>query len=86
MDYEKMDADFLAIKSLFESGIITKMQTLEEQAPTKIAKALGLQYYSYLDKLKEPNKFTFKHIFKIAELCQLNPDLIYNVIKSQYTS
>jgi len=77
------DPDFLAIKSLFESKIIKSMKLLEKQGPTKMAKALGLQYNSYLDKLNNPQKFTFAHIFKIANLCDLDPDLIYKVIKNQ---
>ncbi len=48
------NTDFLAIKSLFESGIIKSMKLLEKQGPTKMAKALGLQYNSYLDKLNNP--------------------------------
>lgn len=78
-----IDPDFLAIKSLFESGIIKSMKLLEKQGPTKMAKALGLRYNSYLDKLNNPQKFTLSHIFKIADLCELNPDLVYQVIKKQ---
>lgn len=70
------DPDFLAIKSLLESGIIKSMKLLEKQGPTKMAKALGLQYNSYLDKLNNPQKFTFAHIFKMVDLCDLDPDLI----------
>jgi len=77
------DPDFLAIKSLFESGIIKSMKLLEKQGPTKMAKALGLQYNSYLDKLGNPQKFTFVHILKMADRYDLDPDLIYKVIKNQ---
>ncbi len=48
-----------------------------------MAKALGLQYNSYLDKLGNPQKFTFAHIFKIADLCDRHLDLIYKDIKNQ---
>ncbi|MGJ1436912.1 hypothetical protein [Sphingobacterium siyangense] len=81
--FQNPNPDFLAIKSLFESGIIKSMKLLEKQGPTKMAKALGLQYNSYLDKLGNPQKFTFAHIFKMADLCDLDPDLIYKVIKNQ---
>ena len=37
-----MDSDFLAIKSLFEAGNVKKTGLLEEQSPTKMAKALVL--------------------------------------------
>lgn len=80
---ENIDPDFLAIKSLFESGIIKSMRLLEKQAPTKMAKKLGLQYNSYQEKLIDPSKFTIKHIFNMARLCDLNPDLIYKIIKNQ---
>ncbi|GGH15762.1 hypothetical protein FAZ19_06355 [Sphingobacterium alkalisoli] len=78
-----IDSDFLSIKSLFESGIIKSMRLLESQAPTNMAKALGLNYNSYLDKLQHPDKFTFRHIFKMANLCNLDADLIYELIKKQ---
>ncbi|OAQ41968.1 hypothetical protein A5893_02285 [Pedobacter psychrophilus] len=75
------DGDFLAIKSLFEAGHVRKMALLKEQSPTKIAKLLGLQYNSYLDKLDNPEKFTVKHIFKIALVCQIDPCLIFDIIQ-----
>lgn len=78
---EILDSDFLAIKSLFEAGHVKKMSLLKEQAPTKVAKLLGLQYNSYLDKLDNPVKFTVKHIFAIALLCQLDPCLIFEIIQ-----
>lgn len=81
--FQNPNPDFLAIKSLSESGIIKSMKLLQKQGPAKMAKALGLQYNSYLDKLGNPQKFTFAHIFKMADLCDLDPDLIYKVIKNQ---
>ena len=79
-----VDSDFIAIKSLFEAGNVKTMRLLEEQAPTKMAKNLGLNYNSYLDKLINPEKFAIKHIFKMAKSCELNPDLIFDIIKKQY--
>lgn len=79
-----MDADFLAIKSLFEAGNVKSMRLLEEQAPTKMAKTLGLNYNSYLDKLRSPEKFTLKHIFIMAEACSLNPTIILDIVRKEY--
>lgn len=79
-----MDADFLAIKSLFEAGNLKTMRLLEEQAPTKMAKTLGLNYNSYLDKLRNPEKFAVKHIFKMAKACNLNPAIIFEIIQKEY--
>lgn len=75
-----MDADFLAIKSLFEAGNVKRMRLLEEQAPTKMAKTLGLNYNSYLDKLRSPEKFNVKHIMKMASVCEIQPNLIFEII------
>lgn len=75
-----MDADFLAIKSLFEAGNVKRMRLLEEQAPTKMARTLGLNYNSYLDKLRSPEKFSIKHIIKMAAICELQPSLIFDII------
>jgi len=79
-----MDADFLAIKSLFEAGNVKRMRLLEEQAPTKMAKNLGLNYNSYLDKLSSPEKFSIKHIIKMASLCKLDPNIIFGVILKEH--
>lgn len=83
---DKIDSDFLAIKSLFESGNVKKIRLLEEQAPTKMSKALGLNYNSYLEKLRNPEKFTIKHILLICKLCQLNPNLVFETIRTEVES
>lgn len=83
MDNPKNKYDFLAIKSLFESGIIKSMKLLEKQSPTNMAKALGVNYNTYLDKLSKPELFTIKQIFEMASLCDLDPDLIFQLIKKQ---
>jgi hypothetical protein len=79
-----MDADFLAIKSLFEAGNVKTMRLLEEQAPTKMAKTLGLNYNSYLEKLRSPEKFAVRHIFIMAKICGLDPNVIFDIIKKEY--
>lgn len=78
-----LDPDFLAIRSLFESGYIKRMALLKEQSPTKIAKLLGLQYNSYLDKLDFPEKFLVKHIYLLALSCQIDPNIIFNIIQKE---
>lgn len=83
INLDGMDSDFLAIRSLFESGHIKKMKQLEEQAPTKMAKLLGLHYNSYLDKLNGPEKFSVKHINTIAYACRLDPTIIFDVIQNE---
>ena len=78
-----IDSDLLAIKSLFEAGLVQKMRLLEEQAPTKMAKLLGLNYNSYHDKLINPEKFTIRHILLIAKLCNLDANIIFEVVKNE---
>ncbi len=62
------------------AGNIKKMSFLKEQSPTNIAKFLGIQYNSYLDKLDHPEKFYVKHIYMLAKACELDPKIIFDVI------
>ena len=83
VEMKNLDSDFLAIKSLFESGNVRSMRLLEEQAPTKMSRSLGINYNSYLEKLRCPDKFTIRHLLKMAKLCELDPLLIFNVIRTE---
>lgn len=77
------DPALLSIGSMFETGRIKKMYVLSELFPTKIAKSLGLNYGRYMVKLSHPDKFTMGEIIKLAELFNIEPDLITKVIYSE---
>tara|TARA_R110000772_G_scaffold100941_1_gene201359 strand:- start:211 stop:474 length:264 start_codon:yes stop_codon:yes gene_type:complete len=77
------DPTLLSIGSMFETSRIKKMYTLAELYPTKIAKALGINYGRYMVKLSHPEKFTMGEIVKLANLLNIEPDIITKVIYSE---
>jgi len=78
-----IDTEFENIQLLFLSGKVKHMYELLERSPTKIASLLGLNYNSYHDKLRNPEKFTSLHINTIAYAIRINPDIIHNVIQKE---
>lgn len=77
------DPALLSIGSMFETGKIRKMYTLSELYPTKIAKSLGINYGRYMVKLSQPEKFTMGEIVKLADLLNVDPEMITKVIYSE---
>lgn len=82
-DDKHKDPTLLSIGSMFETGRIKKMYTLSELYPTKIAKSLGINYGRYMVKLSHPDKFTLGEIVKLANLLNIEPELITKVIYSE---
>lgn len=82
-DDNHKDPTLLSIGSMFETGRIKKMYTLSELYPTKIAKALGINYGRYMVKLSHPDKFTLGEIVRLAHLLNIEPDMITKVIYSE---
>jgi len=77
------DPTLISIGSMFETGRIKKMYTLAELYPTKIAKSLGINYGRYMVKLSHPDKFTLGEIVRLANLLNIDPDIITKVIYSE---
>lgn len=77
------DPTLLSIGTMFETGRIKKMYTLAELYPTKISKSLGINYGRYISKLSHPDKFTIGEIVRLAELLNIEPDMITKVIYSE---
>jgi plasmid maintenance system antidote protein VapI len=62
------------------------MKDIQDLSPTAIAKGLGLNHSRYIEKLYKPEGFTIKHIIKLANLIDADPDIILNVITKQLSS
>ncbi|MEE1962761.1 hypothetical protein V1387_08705 [Allomuricauda taeanensis] len=77
------DPALVSIGSMFETGKIRKMYTLAELYPTRIAKSLGINYGRYMVKLNHPDKFTMGEIVRLAELLDIEPDMITKVIYAE---
>ena len=77
---------FLAIKSMFLSNNISRMQDIEKLYPTMIAKSLKLNHSRYIQKLYKPEEFTIRQIFALAKLLDLDPRMILNIIVDQLST
>ena len=77
------DPALVSVGSMFETGKIRKMYTLAELYPTRIAKSLGINYGRYMVKLNHPEKFTLGEIIKLADLLDIEPEMISKVIYSE---
>ena len=76
---------YIALKALFEGGSVKKMRDIEELFPTNIAKDLGMNHSRYITKLYKPELFSFGQIIKLANLVNIEPRLISDVILSELT-
>lgn len=85
-DDQNKDPTLLSIGSMFETGRIKKMYTLSELYPTKIAKSLGINYGRYMVKLSHPDRFTLGEIVRLANLLNIEPEMITKVIYSEMNS
>jgi len=80
---DRKDPALVSVGSMFETGKIRKMYTLAELYPTRIAKSLGINYGRYMVKLNHPEKFTLGEILKLADLLDIEPEMISKVIYSE---
>jgi len=77
---EEKNKQFLAIKSMFLSGSISRMKDIEKVYPTVISKALGMNHSRYVQKLYKPGEFRFKQIKDLAKLLNIDMKIISDVI------
>ncbi|MBX2924123.1 MAG: hypothetical protein KF746_18125 [Chitinophagaceae bacterium] len=62
------------------------MKDIEKLYPTMIAKALGINHSRYIQKLYKPEEFSVKQIVELANLLDINAQLIIDVILKQLNS
>lgn len=78
MDKEKA---YKTLKRLLESGSI---KDLEEIATiigkTNVKDTIGMHYDTFRKRLKQPDGFMFKHIQRLADLVDVDPRIIANLI------
>lgn len=83
MAVEEYKNQFKGVRSMFLSGNVTRMRDIEDMNPTNIAKSLGINHSRYIEKLYKPEGFTFKHIWKLSELLDIDVQMIIDVIKKE---
>jgi len=76
---------FKGVRSMFLAGQVTRMRDIEDLDPTNIAKSLKINHSRYIEKLYNPEGFTFKHIWNLAKLLEIDVQLIIEVIKKEMT-
>ena len=74
---------FVAVSSMFTSGNVKRMRDIETLYPTAIAKALKMNHSRYIQKLYKPEEFTMKQLGGIANLLEINIQLILDVVVKQ---
>jgi len=72
-----------AIRALFVTGTVKKMKDLEYQSPTLVARLMKLNHSRYISKLYKPQDFTIRQVIALANILDLHPHLIADVILKQ---
>lgn len=75
------DKAYKTLKRLLESGSI---KDLEEIATiigkTNLKTTIGIHYDTFRKRLKKPEDFAFKHVQRLANLIEVDPRIIANLI------
>ncbi|PVD52222.1 hypothetical protein DC498_10895 [Terrimonas sp.] len=80
MAKEENETQYKVIRLMFQSFSIKRMKDIEKLYPTMIAKALGINHSRYIQKLYRPDEFSIKHVIDLANLLDIEPQLIIDVI------
>ena len=86
MSAEEKKNPFKGVRSMFLAGNVAKMRDIEDLNPTSIAKSLGINHSRYIEKLHKPEGFTFKHIWQLSKLLDIDVQQIIDVIKREMAS
>jgi len=71
---EDIQSKCLSIKSIMDSGNLKKMRELEPLFSKAMADELGVNHGRFLDKLRNPIKFSIKDLHRIAYYVGSNPE------------
>lgn len=77
---EEKKHQFVAIRSMFLSGSVKRMKDIEKLYPSKVSKALGMNHSRYIQKLYNPEELKFKNIKALADLINIDLQIILDVI------
>lgn len=86
MPAEEKKNQFKGVRSMFIAGNVNRMRDIEDLYPTNIAKSLALNHSRYIEKLYKPEGFTFKHIWELSKLLDIDVQLIIDVIKKELST
>ena len=80
MAKEEKKQQFIAIRSMFLSGSVNRMKDIEKLYPTGVSQALGMNHSRYIQKLYNPEEFKFKNIKALANLINIDIQVILDVV------
>ena len=86
MAKEEENDQFVAIRSMFLSGSVRRMKDIEKLYPTAMAKTLRINHSRYIHKLYHPEGFTFKQLVTMANILELDIQIIIDVIIRQLST
>lgn len=77
---EKLKSTLLSIKARFESGTVRKMTEISDMYSTGLKKALGMGHDTFVTKFTDPAKFTVGDILRLADITDVDRDIIWKRI------
>ena len=75
MTKEEKKTKYLALKSMFLTGQVLRMKDIEKIYPTMVAKDFN--------KLYKPQEFSIRHIIVLANVLEIDPQIIIKIIFAQ---
>lgn len=86
MTQDKKELKYLAIQSLFLKGTIKRMSDIIKLDPTMVSRDFPMNHSRYVKKLYQPELFTIKQVKRLAEMLEIKPQLIVEIILKQPSS
>lgn len=80
---EKLKSTLLSIKARFESNSFRSMTEVSEMYSTGLKKALRMGHDSFITKFSDPNKFTVEDILKLADITNVDKEIIWKFIVTE---
>jgi hypothetical protein len=83
---EDIQSKCLSIKSIMDSGNLKKLRELEPLLSKAMADELGVNHGRFLDKLRNPIKFSIKEIHRFAYYVGTNPEKLTDQVNLEITA
>lgn len=80
---EKLKSTLASLKARFETGTISNMKELTDLYVTGLITALGIGYDGFINKCNHPEKFVMEDIVKLAQILDVDINLILAVVVKQ---
>ncbi|MCH7408144.1 hypothetical protein MM239_01950 [Belliella sp. DSM 111904] len=76
----EFNEEFEEIGALFNQGAVKSLSRLQEIKPTNLSRAMQMGYYTFLEKLRNPENFSIEEIIKLAIFIGTDYNKILEVI------